>query len=315
MNRWRVALIVASVAALLAVMLPARAEDPPPGEYTYAELQAWGSYTGPTPAEVGLPVCNPDTTWNGFETAEAAEAAISDSEVNSCMADPAQVTYSVGRPVADAGYHHNGGRTYGLYQGGRITVEVGNPGVDHSCGVCQFVAARTLAQGAGGRWIEAGWAEVSWKDGARYVYTQATDDGNKWHFYNQYPLVQGRYYVFRARDCAAGCAEVWWSGAWHLLQKGPDFRCMYSDGSNNCYQEEYLEVWSTSAAADQHPSMSAAVDGVGVNFKNTKIRTAPSTYYLWSDGSYPSDERFRTPYVVCWTYMDWQFRAGKNLSC
>ena len=56
-------------------------------------------YTGPAPAEVGLSVCSPDSAWEGFATGEEAEAAVADSEVDSCTVHPAQVSYWLGMPI------------------------------------------------------------------------------------------------------------------------------------------------------------------------------------------------------------------------
>lgn len=322
MNRRRFAWVAVLVMVLIGLILPpASADDPPPGEYTYAQLQALGIYTGPTPAEVGLPSCTTaDPDWEGFATAEEAEAAVTDTDAASCMVDPADVTYWLGMPEPHSGpppqgYHHAGMETNAKYQGGRVAVEVGNPAVCHQCPGPgqQFVVARTFAKILG-KWIEVGWGEISWLNDNRHVYTFASQT-DMWRFYFNFHLTHGRYYVFRARDCAAGCAEIWWNGVWRLLQKATDFRCMNQNGTNNCFQEVYLEIYSGSGVPEEHPSMNAAVDGVGVNFKNAKLRTAPSTYYLWSDSSYPSMELQVSPYVVCWINRDWNFRAGKNLSC
>lgn len=94
-------LLPALVLAVSGLVLPP-GSDPHLRVYTYAQLRASGIPTGPTPNEVALPTCSPDSTWGGFATAEEAEASVTDSEVDSCMVDPAQATYGLGLPAPSA---------------------------------------------------------------------------------------------------------------------------------------------------------------------------------------------------------------------
>ncbi len=59
--------------------------------------------------------------------------------------------------------------------------------------------------------------------------------------------------------------------------------------------------------------MNAPVDGSGVNFSDTMLRTDPSTWVYWNDSLYPSTESSDSVYHACWTNMDWNFRAPKGL--
>jgi hypothetical protein len=161
-----------------------------------------------------------------------------------------------------------------------------------------------------GNWVEAGWAEVSWKPDTRYVYTFDHPE-DVWHFHTAYPLTTGNYYIWRVRDYGNdyGYGEIYWAGSWVLLESNPSMLCRKADGTHNCYQHEYLEVY----AGDQTwPSVNAPVDGIGVNFNNTMLRTDPDHWVYWNDSLYSSYERSESPYTACWTSRDWVFRAPKG---
>jgi hypothetical protein len=85
--------------------------------------------------------------------------------------------------------------------------------------------------------------------------------------------------------------------------------CLYSYGTKNCWIEEYAEIYS---AYGNHPTVNAPVDGNGINFANTMIRTAPNNWVFWNDTLYPSSENPAAPYVLCWTNTDWNFRAPRD---
>lgn len=203
-------------------------------------------------------------------------------------------------------------RTNSPYEGGRATIEVGNPDVVHDGSSSQFVASRVLAKTPIGNWVEAGWAEVSWQGDTRYVYSYA-HPGDVWHFHTDLPLTDGNYYIWRVRDNGntSGYGEIYWAGSWVLLENNGSMLCEYSYGTDNCYIEEYMEAYSTTG---YWPQMNAPVDGAGVNFSSTMLRTAPSTWVYWNDSLYPSSESADSVYSACWTNMDWNFRAPKG-SC
>jgi len=66
-----------------------------------------------------------------------------------------------------------------------------NPSVDHSLWPWQkqFVVEYSYARGPAPdrHWMEAGWAEVSWRDDQQYVY-QYDSNTREWHFFDQFAL-------------------------------------------------------------------------------------------------------------------------------
>ncbi len=89
------------------------------------------------------------------------------------------------------GYHYVGPMTYQDNQGvwGRNTVvdsNIGHPGTAH-----RFIAERVYANDTSGyHWIEAGWAEVWWRDDRQYVY-EFDSVNYTWNFFEEYPLSSG----------------------------------------------------------------------------------------------------------------------------
>jgi len=91
-----------------------------------------------------------------------------------------------------AGYHYVGPVTYQDTQGvwGRNTVV--NPNIPHPGPAGnRFVVERVYANDASwAHWMEAGWAEVSWRDERQYIYEfdSVNDD---WVFFDEYVLTPG----------------------------------------------------------------------------------------------------------------------------
>jgi hypothetical protein len=289
----------------------------PAGEYSYEEAVALGLPVPPTPAQLGLPACEPAPQWPGLTAAEIDEVP-NDAPV--CAADPTDVVVSIGRPIPTGfGYHHNGAETELRFEGGRISTEVSNPAVDHrDVGADEFVAARVMGKipdanpcHARYKWLEVGWAEVSWKSNDRRVYTFKTG-ACAWFFHPNYQPTDGRYYVFRVRGCSTDtCAEVYWAGEWVVLDSAA-FGCRGSSGNDLCFIEEYLEIYSEDASP--HPGLNAGLDGAGVNFRNTQLRTGVETWEDWTVAQV-STERQVAPYNVCWEarYSNW--RSGRSVDC
>jgi len=69
-----------------------------------------------------------------------------------------------------------------------------DPSVDHSLWPWQkqFVVEYSYARGPAPdrHWMEAGWAEVSWRDDRQYVY-QYDSNTREWHFFDQFALEPG----------------------------------------------------------------------------------------------------------------------------
>lgn len=90
------------------------------------------------------------------------------------------------------GYHYVGPMTYQDNQGvwGRNTVV--DPNVPHPGPAgARFVAERVYANDTSwNRWMEAGWAEVSWRDDRQYIYEFDTVN-NTWIFFDEYSLALG----------------------------------------------------------------------------------------------------------------------------
>jgi hypothetical protein len=71
------------------------------------------------------------------------------------------------------------------------------------------------------RWIEVGWAEVSWdpnRKDKQIVFVYDTQH-NVWHFFDQYILQQGVGYVFSIdyQGNNNWQAYIWWNDAWQPL--------------------------------------------------------------------------------------------------
>lgn len=92
--------------------------------------------------------------------------------------------------ILNSGYHYIGPVTTQNNQGvwGRNTVvdaNVPHPGPAGN----RFVVERVYADN-GDRWMEAGWAEVSWRDDRQYIY-EYDYVHNVWTFFDEYVLVPG----------------------------------------------------------------------------------------------------------------------------
>jgi hypothetical protein len=122
-----------------------------PGVYSYDEAVMLGIDVGPTPEELGLPACEPDTAYAGLTEGEVVPL---DAEP-ACAVDPTTIEFGIGLPVPHSGpggdngaYHFAGYRTTGEYAGAYAEIEVQNPAVDHvPLGTDdEFVASRILTQ-------------------------------------------------------------------------------------------------------------------------------------------------------------------------
>jgi len=89
------------------------------------------------------------------------------------------------------GYHYVGPETSQDNRGVWGRNYVVDPSVGHLPVPFQFVAERVYADySSHDRWMEAGWAEVSWRDDKQYVY-EYDSVTFEWHFFDQFTLSSG----------------------------------------------------------------------------------------------------------------------------
>jgi len=152
------------------------------------------------PAEQDLPPCQeferkitslPSSPDPGTEDmpADMPQVLCRAERVIDVSAPPKRLESPYESGVLDVGYHYAGPMTFQDNQGvwGRnhvVDPNVGHPGTAH-----RFVAERVYAA-SGTSWMEAGWAEVWWRDDEQYVY-EYDSATQTWHFFDQYELSPG----------------------------------------------------------------------------------------------------------------------------
>ncbi len=122
--------------------------------------------------------------------------------------------------LLSVGYHYVGPKTTQSNKGILGRNFVVNPGVIHG-GATQFIAERVYASSANGaNWIEAGWAEVSWRDDRQYVY-QYDSTTHTWHWYDQYTLSTGTTVETLVKSDGNNywIAELYWNGNFQRLAR------------------------------------------------------------------------------------------------
>ena len=155
------------------LVLPAEQDLPPCREFEQRVTSLFSSSifgAGDMPADVQRAVCR-------------AERVIDVSASPKLPERP----YESG--VLNVGYHYAGPMTFQDNQGvwGRnhvVDPNVGHPGTAH-----RFVTERVYAD-SGTSWMEAGWAEVWWRDDEQYIY-EYDSATQTWHFFDQYELSPG----------------------------------------------------------------------------------------------------------------------------
>ena len=318
----RTAFVSASSIALLMLQSPAGySEDPepPPGfailDYTEAEQRGID-----VSVPEGMPLCDLNPDWPGYETAEAAaEAAEQADRAPECAADPRLAEYVVGAPVPHANhgadpYMHNGYDTTNQnFEGGRGELEVRDiQDIPHQSGnLTRFVVGRFLigkpvstSTCAGTvKWGEAGWSEVSWSNNdQRRVYSWGTADCT-WRFYDQqYNLQDGSYYTWRVQEMNNDLGtSILWNGQWQSLHTY-NVDC----SPNDCTTELMVEVFSS--INGEHPDWGGGVDVRAVDVKQS------GNWGSWN-GSYPSDPFEESPYRLCDVSQFTQWYVTSNSGC
>jgi len=154
------------------------------------------------PAEQDLPPCREFEkrfTRPPLDRAPSSGDIPADTQKDACRAEgTVDVSTSPKQPeipretgVLDVGYHYAGPMTFQDNQGvwGRnhvVDPNVGHPGTAH-----RFVAERVYANDASGdHWMEAGWAEVWWRDDQQYIY-EFDSVNDQWVFFDEYELAPG----------------------------------------------------------------------------------------------------------------------------
>lgn len=279
----------------------------PAGNYTYAEMIDLGADVESLGS--GLPVCKPNPEWQPPTSDEEAEAVEMAAEhAPECIADITTFTFTVGAPPPHPGYHHNGVRTAGGWRGGDATIESGNPDVDHG-GNPEFIVGRVLAVNASVEWVEAGWAEVSWRSASPpYIY-RFTQQSGVWGFPSGYPIDSGDRIDSRVHDCDGNgtCASIFWDGQWNRVAKATNVRCHNAAGDNNCYIENYLEV-NSDHPGSPHPDIGRKRH----NFADVKRNDG-----TWRDWTAEVDSYAGSvePYDHCMIARYTAFDVGKSLTC
>lgn len=292
---------------------PTPTESPsevPPGNYTYDELIALGVEIPPLGED--LPPCEEDPGWDPPDTPEEAEQAEeAAAEAPECLADITEYTFTVGAPPPHPDYHHNGVQTTGNWRGGDSFIESGDPAVDHVPlgNNDEFIVGRVLGKNASVEWVEAGWAEVSWKSATPpYVYTFTEQSGN-WAYPSGYPIDPGDLVNVRVHDCDGDgtCGSIYWSGQWNRIAKATNVRCYDAAGDNNCNIENYLEAYSAQENTP-HPDIGSKLHTAADVKKND------GTWKDW-DTSVFSFQTDVDPYDLCMDSRYTSFHAGRSITC
>lgn len=209
-------------------------------------------------------------------------------------------------PVPHAGYHHLGAQSSEQLAMVRPRLGVTNPGVRR--GTWDFVASRVMAKedyNGSTRWLEAGWAEVGWRNDDQYVYTFDTRD-NEWKFYDQYNLASGsRFFAQIDSDSASTTRDtnwrawIWWNNAWNRLSviSLPIYR--------EAFMEEYVEVYRDPNVAGHFNLPSSDID-------NVQVKESPSSSAVfWRNPPISTLEGSSiAPYCLTWDVKYDDFRAA-----
>lgn len=266
-----------------------------------------------------MSACPTKSAFRGYENPDELEAAIAAApEEAVCAIDPRQMEYwAVGPegtsndPSAPApGYYHNGIQTFSKWEGGEVSVEVGNPSVTHDGTFREFVASRILAKTDAGNWVEVGVAENSWRTSVTPTVYAYTRPESLWIFPLGYPLTVGNFYAFRVRGLSNTDAygDIFWDGAWRVLKLNPDMLCRWADGEHNCRIENYTEVYSVDGSL---PDLNASAGLAGVDHMSGRLRSDPSTWVNWGPGV-STAVGDRAPYNLCGLTAYVSFRVRKN---
>lgn len=235
----------------------------------------------------------------------STEAPAPPTGPGACRSHPhIATTGPAGRRPVDAvphsGYHWLGGQTDGYTSTGLYgTLNVVDPKIVH--GNTDFLANRIMAKSCDStRWLELGWAEVSWRGDAQYIYSYNTVQ-NQWQFFDQYPIAAGSRITVSVVNVGNGVweAQLWWNGVWNTLvsvNPGADI---------GCGNEQYVEVYT--GGTGQHYAFPTITVGDGTA-NGMRIEKAANAWHSW-DSTIPmfetnAYENFETTWLT--RYWSWQ---------
>ena len=191
-------------------------------------------------------------------------------------------------------YYHPGPVTYTDNKGvwGRSTVV--NSDVCHNCApTVQMIAERVMAEDDG-EWIEAGWAEGSWRASSQFVYQYNTIDGN-WYYYNN--VSTNDEVQVRVRNSSGNNwrAEYWNGYYWYLLEGEKDLGF-----STATKAENQGEVFTNNGVNPSYPSSNFDVGYIFV------------TYWDYWDTSYTTVNGSADPYECDFNTQYYDFDVYKD---
>lgn len=135
--------------------------------------------------------------------------------------------------VRSTGYHYAGPETTSDSGGVRGRNTVVDADVAHSS-TTEFVAERVYAAN-GSSWIEAGWAEVSWRDNHQYIY-EYDYNTRTWHWFDQFQLSSGskvETYVYYQPSNSTWYAHYYAGGGWWAQLAAENLGVSYADRGYN----------------------------------------------------------------------------------
>jgi len=219
------------------------------------------------------------------------------SEVFRSLSAPERIIQG-GGAILSTGYHYFGPMTYQDNYGVWGRFDVVNPGVIHDGTKNQFAVDRVMARNdAGNKWIEIGWAEVSWQGDTRYMYEYDT-------YTSQWDLD-----ALPTGTTLEVLVELYSGTSWGAFYKNSSGNLIlmggaYKDiGLSIAERAENLgEVYTNYAS---HPSFDTATTD------KSKIATSLYTFYDWTD-SYSTYEWANSPYGATYTTKYTNFDIYKN---
>lgn len=208
-------------------------------------------------------------------------------------------------PVPHAGYHHLGAQSSEQLAMVRPRLGVTNPAVRRS--TIDFVASRVMAKedyNGSTLWLEAGWAEVGWRNDDQYVYTYDTRD-NQWKFYDQYNLSSGtRFFALIDSEVSSTRstnwrAWIWWNNAWNRLST------ISLPIYDEAFIEEYVEVY-------RDPNVTGHFNLPSTDIDNVQVKESPgsSTVYWRNPPISTLEGSSIAPYCLTWDVKYDDFRGA-----